>query len=151
MIEIFDTMGLKTVLCSPTGRAAKRLSELTGRDAVTIHRLLEVSFEGEDFSFSFVHDEDEPIDADVIILDETSMVDVVLMNSLIRAIRPGARLIMVGDPDQLPSVGPGNVLKDLLGSEKIANQSGLNEYPGGTELKYCNGCPLCQFAEKSLY
>jgi len=126
MIEIFDTMGLKTVLCSPTGRAAKRLSELTGRDAVTIHRLLEVSFEGEDFSFSFVHDEDEPIDADVIILDETSMVDVVLMNSLIRAIRPGARLIMVGDPDQLPSVGPGNVLKDLLGSEKIATVR-LNE------------------------
>jgi len=119
MIEIFDRMGLRTVLCSPTGRAAKRLSELTGRDAATIHRLLEVSFDGESPVYSFVHDEDEPIDADAVILDETSMVDVDLMNSLVRAVRPGARLVMVGDPDQLPSVGPGNVLKDLLASEKI--------------------------------
>jgi exodeoxyribonuclease V alpha subunit len=91
--------------CAVPQQSGKALKRAYGRDAVTIHRLLEVSFEGEGSRFSFVHDEDEPIDADVVILDETSMVDVDLMNSLVRAIRPGARLIMVGDPDQLPSVG----------------------------------------------
>jgi exodeoxyribonuclease V alpha subunit len=79
-----------------------------------------VSFDGEGSKVRFVHDEDEPLDADAVILDETSMVDLELMNSLVRAIRPGARLIMVGDPDQLPSVGPGTVLKDLLECGRIA-------------------------------
>lgn len=121
MLKAFDHLGLKTVLCSPTGRAAKRLTELTGRDAATVHRLLEVSYNADDVGFAFVHDEDEPLDADAIILDEVSMVDVNLMYALVRAIRPGAKLVMVGDPDQLPSVGPGNVLKDLLESERIAS------------------------------
>lgn len=120
MLKVFDHLGLKTVLCSPTGRAAKRLAELTGREAATIHRLLEVSFSAEESGFSFVHDEDEPLDADVVILDEVSMVDAELMDALLRAIRPGAKLIMVGDPDQLPSVGPGNILKDILESGRIA-------------------------------
>ncbi len=120
MLEMFDMMGIDTVLCSPTGRAAKRLSELSGREATTIHRLLEVDFTSDGPGFRFVKDEDEPINADAVILDETSMVDVELMNSLVRALKPGARLIMVGDPDQLPSVGPGNVLKDLLTCDVIA-------------------------------
>jgi len=120
MLKVFDHLGLKTVLCSPTGRAAKRLAELTGREAATIHRLLEVSYSPEESGFTFVHDEDEPLDADVVILDEVSMVDVDLMDALLRAIRPGAKLVMVGDPDQLPSVGPGNILKDLLDSGRIA-------------------------------
>ncbi|MGI6577760.1 MAG: ATP-dependent RecD-like DNA helicase [Eubacteriales bacterium] len=120
MLKVFDHLGLKTVLCSPTGRAAKRLAELTGREASTIHRVLEVSFSPDETGFQFVHDEDEPIDADAVILDEMSMVDVDLMNALLKAIRPGAKLVMVGDPDQLPSVGPGNILKDLLDSDRIA-------------------------------
>ena len=121
MLKAFDHLGLKTVLCSPTGRAAKRLTELTGREAATVHRLLEVSYNADDVGFTFVHDEDEPLDADAIILDEVSMVDVDLMYALVRAIRPGAKLVMVGDPDQLPSVGPGNILKDLLESDRIAS------------------------------
>ena len=121
MLKAFDHLGLKTVLCSPTGRAAKRLTELTGREAATVHRLLEVSYSPDDSGFTFVHDEDEPIDADAIILDEVSMVDLDLMYALICAIRPGAKLVMVGDPDQLPSVGPGNILKDLLESDRIVS------------------------------
>ena len=99
-------------LCAPTGRAAKRMSEATGRSARTIHRLLEYSGEIE----SFQKDADDPIKADVVIVDEMSMVDIFLMRSLLRALRPGTRLILVGDADQLPSVGAGNVLRDLIAS-----------------------------------
>ncbi len=121
MIEIFEYLGLKTVLCSPTGRAAKRLEELTGREAATVHRLLEVDFSGETGGrgFRFVHGEDDPLDADVVILDECSMVDIELMYSVVSALKGGARLILVGDPDQLPSVGPGNVLGDMIASGVI--------------------------------
>lgn len=121
MLAVFDRMEMKSVLCSPTGRAAKRLGELAGREATTIHRLLEVDFSTDGPGFQFVHDEDEPIDADVIVLDETSMVDLELMNAVVKAMKPEARLVLVGDPDQLPSVGPGNVLKDLLTSGMIAS------------------------------
>lgn len=120
MLEVFDRMGLDTRLASPTGRAAKRLSELTGRDAVTVHRLLEVDFgEDADAGFSFVHGADDPLTADVVILDECSMVDLPLFAALIEALKPDARLILVGDPDQLPSVGPGSVLADLLQSGTV--------------------------------
>ena len=102
------------MLCAPTGRAAKRMSGATGRDAKTIHRLLE--YTGED---GFAHDEDKPLESDCIIVDETSMVDILLMRSLLRAISPGTRLILVGDADQLPSVGPGNVLGDILASTAL--------------------------------
>lgn len=120
MLEVFDRMGLDTRLASPTGRAAKRLSELTGRDAVTVHRLLEVDFgEDADAGFSFVHGADDPLTADVVILDECSMVDLPLFAALIEALKPDARLILVGDPDQLPSVGPGSVLADLLASGTV--------------------------------
>lgn len=102
-------------LCAPTGRAAKRMSEATGREARTIHRLLEYSGEFGDFQ----KDEDDPIRADVVVVDEMSMVDIFLMRSLLKALMPGTKLILVGDADQLPSVGAGNVLRDLIDSEQL--------------------------------
>ncbi len=112
-------MGLTVVLGAPTGRAAKRITETTGREAKTIHRLLEMEFISSDDSPSFVRDEGNPIEADVIIIDEASMIDILLMNSLLKALAPGAKLILVGDVDQLPSVGPGNVLRDMIESKVI--------------------------------
>ena len=105
----------KTLLCAPTGRAAKRMSEATGAEARTIHRLLEYSGE----QGVFTRAENNPLEADCIIADETSMIDLLLMRALLRALRPGTRLILVGDADQLPSVGPGNVLGDILDSGEI--------------------------------
>lgn len=105
----------ETVLCAPTGRAAKRMSEATGAEAKTIHRLLEYS--GEEGSFT--RTDDNPLEADCVIADETSMIDLVLMRALLKAIRPGTRLILVGDADQLPSVGAGNVLGDILDSGEV--------------------------------
>ena len=120
----------RILLCAPTGRAAKRMSEATGRDAKTIHRLLEYSAEGEGFKKG----EDEPLDADMVIVDEMSMVDIFLLNALLKALRPGTRLILTGDADQLPSVGAGNVLKDIIDSQtvpvvrltEVFRQSGLS-------------------------
>ncbi|MBR1900366.1 MAG: AAA family ATPase, partial [Lachnospiraceae bacterium] len=111
MISVFERMGLKIELAAPTGRAAKRMKEATGREARTIHRLLEVSGDP-DSRIYFNRDADEPLETDVIIIDEMSMVDIYLFQSLLRAVVPGTRLIMVGDANQLPSVGPGSVLKD---------------------------------------
>ena len=106
---------LRVLLCAPTGRAARRLTETTGAEAKTIHRLLEV----EPHSGQFKRNRDNPLDADVVVLDEASMVDVVLMNQLVRAIPPRAALVMVGDVDQLPSVGPGTVLRDVIDSQAL--------------------------------
>ena len=112
IIKILEKKGQKIVLASPTGRAAKRLSEVTGCEAKTIHRLLEFSpSEG-----GFKRNEEYPLDADMVIIDEVSMVDILLMNHLLKAIPPTATLLLVGDIDQLPSVGPGNVLKDIISS-----------------------------------
>ena len=118
IIEIYENSNMKVVLGAPTGRAAKRMTESTGREAKTIHRLLEmgVSEEGKNY---YKLSESEPIEADVIIIDEASMIDIMLMNSLLKAIKLGTRLIIVGDVDQLPSVGAGNVLKDLIESKFI--------------------------------
>lgn len=116
ILDLFDAMGLKTQLAAPTGRAAKRLSEVTGREATTIHRLLEAQFDPESGAMAFTHDEDEPLKCDAMIVDETSMVDLQLMYSLLRALRPQCRLLLVGDPDQLPSVGAGNVFSDIIRS-----------------------------------
>lgn len=118
MISVFERMGLKIELAAPTGRAAKRMKEATGREARTIHRLLEVSGDP-DSRIYFNRDADEPLETDVIIIDEMSMVDIYLFQSLLRAVVPGTRLIMVGDANQLPSVGPGSVLKDMIESGKI--------------------------------
>lgn len=117
IIKICEELKLSVVLSAPTGRAAKRMTETTGKEAKTIHRLLEFSFMEEDMAFN--KDEDSPIDADVIIIDEASMIDILLMNSLLKAINPGTRVILVGDIDQLPSVGAGNVLKDIINSGNI--------------------------------
>jgi len=111
IIRLAEAAGVKTVLASPTGRAAKRLSEATGRPAKTIHRLLEVK-PAEGFRFS--RNEENPLEADLVIVDEASMLDVILTNNLLKAIPPGAHLLLVGDVDQLPSVGAGNVLQDVI-------------------------------------
>ena len=117
MIRCFEMEKMDIVLAAPTGRAAKRMTEATGYEAKTIHRLLEVSGGIEDGDSShFEKNEDNPIEADAVILDEMSMVDIALMHSLLLAITAGTRLILVGDENQLPSVGPGNVLRDIIRS-----------------------------------
>ena len=119
ILRLFDKMKLKTQLAAPTGRAAKRLSECTGREASTIHRLLEAQYDSKTGAMCFFHDEDTPLRVDALVVDETSMVDVLLMQSLLKALPKRARLILVGDPDQLPSVGPGNLFSDLIRSRVI--------------------------------
>ncbi len=116
ILALFDAMGCKTQLAAPTGRAAKRLSEVTGCEASTIHRLLETQFDPESGAMSFYHDEDTPLACDAMIVDEASMVDLQLMTSLLRALKHDCRLILVGDPDQLPAVGAGNLFSDLIRS-----------------------------------
>lgn len=120
IIKLLRDDGYEISLAAPTGRAAKRMTETTGIEAQTIHRLLGVSFISDDSKRqSFDKDEDNPIEADVVIVDESSMVDIILMQNLLKAIPYGTRLILVGDVDQLPSVGPGNVLKDIIASECV--------------------------------
>jgi len=118
VIRIFAFMDLKVALAAPTGRAAKRMSEATREDAKTIHRLLEMDYSDEDTA-RFKRNENELLDEDVVIIDEASMIDMWLMDSLLKAVKPGARLLLIGDADQLPSVGAGNVLNDLIASEKF--------------------------------
>ena len=119
IIKIFENNDQKVVLCAPTGRAAKRMSETSNKEAKTIHRLLEMGFATDSDELVFFKDEEDPIDADVIILDEASMVDIILMYNLLKAVKLGSRLLLVGDSDQLPSVGAGNVLKDIIDSNVI--------------------------------
>lgn len=116
VLTILKAMNLKVLLAAPTGRAAKRITETTGEAATTIHRLLEYDYTEDDDFPSFNRDESNPLEADAVIIDEASMIDIVLMDSLLAALAPGTRLILVGDADQLPSVGPGNVLGDLIES-----------------------------------
>ncbi len=116
IIDIFEKMKLKVLLAAPTGRAAKRMTEATGKEAKTLHRLLEYKHT-EDGPLSFNKNESDPLLADLIIVDEASMIDIKLMQHLLEAITVGTRLILVGDVDQLPSVGPGNVLSDLISSD----------------------------------
>lgn len=121
MIKMFEKLNLELLLAAPTGRAAKRITEATGYTAQTIHRLLELSGggideEGNRSAYTFVRNSNNPLEADVIIIDEMSMVDSSLFYSLLQAIMPGTRLVLVGDSNQLPSVGPGNVLKDIIRS-----------------------------------
>ena len=120
IIHMLEKNDLEVMLAAPTGRAAKRMSEATGREAQTIHRLLEIEFMREDSNRqSFIKNEDNPLETDVLIIDEMSMVDVILMNAVLKAMVPGQHIILVGDADQLPSVGPGNVLKDIINSGRI--------------------------------
>lgn len=121
ILSILKAQGLKIRLAAPTGRAAKRLSETTGQKALTIHRLLEANNLAQDdnLQLGFSKDIDDQLDADVIILDEVSMVDIVLMHHFLNAVPDGCRIILVGDTDQLPAVSPGSVLKDIIRSQKI--------------------------------
>ena len=119
IIDIYEERKNKVVLCAPTGRAAKKMTETTGKEASTLHRLLEIGKVDDDNLVKNYNYEGTPIDADIIIVDELSMVDMFLMNYLLKCIYKGTKLILVGDSDQLASVGPGSVLKDLIASEKI--------------------------------
>ena len=120
ILEIYKRKKYKTILCAPTGRAAKRMTETTGEEASTLHRLLEIGKVDEESLFKKDNEyKGAPIDADIIIVDEVSMVDMFVMSYLLDCIYLGTKLILVGDCDQLPSVGPGSVLKDLISSEKI--------------------------------
>lgn len=119
VLALFENLGLKTALAAPTGRAAKRLGELCGAESATIHRLLETKFDSGTGQLVFAHNEKEPLKVDAVIVDETSMVDISLMSDLLSALREDCRLVLVGDADQLPSVGAGNLLSDLLRSECV--------------------------------
>jgi exodeoxyribonuclease V alpha subunit len=114
VVELARARNAKVVLAAPTGRAAKRLAELTGHEAATIHRLLKLQPGGDP-----EYDADHPLEADLVVIDETSMVDVILANKLAKAVPPGAHLLLVGDVDQLPSVGAGEVLRDLISAETL--------------------------------
>ena len=119
IIDLYKKQGKKVVLCAPTGRAAKRMTETTGEEAKTLHRLLEIGKTSDDAMYETKEISITPIDADVIIVDEVSMVDIFLMSYLLKGVYLGTKLVLVGDVDQLPSVGPGCVLKDLISSEKV--------------------------------
>ena len=119
VLALFETLGLETALTAPTGRAAKRMGETCGADAVTIHRLLETKLDPFTGQLAFTKNQDDPLEVDAVIVDETSMVDVSLMAALLAALRGDCRLVLAGDPDQLPSVGPGNVLDHLIRSRVV--------------------------------
>ncbi len=126
IINMYKKEGKKVVLCAPTGRAAKRMSEATGEEATTIHRLLCLGKQEESIGMDRVEFQIEPVDADVVIIDEMSMVDVFIMNYILKGLYIGTKLVLVGDINQLPSVGPGNVLKDIINSGSIETVE-LNE------------------------
>ena len=119
VVAMFESLGMEIALMAPTGRSAKRLSELTGREAQTIHRMLGMCWSEETGDLTFSKNEKEPLEVNAVIVDEMSMVDLPLMRALLAALRPDCRLVMVGDPDQLPSVGPGNVFADLIRSQQV--------------------------------
>ncbi len=132
ILEMLKQQNKRVILCAPTGRAAKRLSESSGMEAKTIHRALEMNPSDDGFGI-FHRNEDNPLDADVLIIDEMSMVDANLFYHLLKAVRSTTRVIMVGDKDQLPSVGAGNVLRDLIESKKIHTTQLINIYRQGTD------------------
>lgn len=119
ILSLYDELEIETLLAAPTGRAAKRMSELTGREASTIHRLLGAKMAEDGETVVFSKHEGDPLNCDALVLDECSMVDITLMSSLLKALKPGCRLVLVGDADQLPSVGPGNVFSDIIRSQTV--------------------------------
>ena len=119
ILKLYDELELETLLAAPTGRAAKRMSELSGREAFTIHRLLGAKMSEDGETVVFTKDQGDPLNCDALVLDECSMVDITLMCSLLKALKPGCRLVLVGDADQLPSVGPGNVFADIIRSNTV--------------------------------
>ncbi len=119
IIGVFERTDKKCRLAAPTGRAAKKMEQSSGMEAKTIHRLLEIDYAGEDGIMTFTRDENNPLEADALIIDEMSMVDIELMNSLLKAVTVGTRLVLIGDVDQLPAVGPGDVLRNIIESKAI--------------------------------
>ncbi len=119
ILSLYDKLGIRYALAAPTGRAAQRITEVTGRDASTIHRLLEAGIDPATGKLFFQKDQSDPLDAEAVIVDEMSMVDIELLYHLLSAIRPGTRLVLVGDPDQLPPVGPGSPFRDMLRSNLL--------------------------------
>lgn len=119
ILKLYDELELETLLAAPTGRAAKRMSELSDREAFTIHRLLGAKMSENGETVVFTKDQGDPLNCDALVLDECSMVDITLMCSLLKALKPGCRLVLVGDADQLPSVGPGNVFADIIRSNTV--------------------------------
>jgi exodeoxyribonuclease V alpha subunit len=119
ILAMFDSLGYDTLLAAPTGRAAKRMTELTGREAATIHRMLGAKMAEDGENILFTKNEDDPLECRAVIVDECSMVDIVLMRALLAALPEDCRLILVGDADQLPSVGPGRVFADIIRSEAV--------------------------------
>ncbi len=119
IVHILERLDIKTALAAPTGRAAKRITETSGKHATTIHRLLEYVYSEDERTMEFGRNEENPLEEKAVIIDEASMIDLMLMDGLLKAIQPGTRLIIVGDVDQLPSVGAGNVLRDMIRSEYI--------------------------------
>lgn len=159
IIDIMEARGLKTVLTAPTGRAAKRMTQVCKKEAKTIHRLLEAGYVEGDEDIAFQVNESNPIDADVIIVDEVSMVDVILMSSLLHAVSSGTRLVLVGDADQLPSVGPGNILMDIIESgtvpvirlTEIFRQSGESMIVVNAHRINKGEYPVCNIKESDFY
>ncbi len=121
LIQVFENCGLKIAIAAPTGRAAKRITETTGREAKTIHRLLEYAYSENEDTMRFGKNAENQLECDAVIVDEASMIDILLMNGLLAAMPYGTRLVIVGDSDQLPSVGAGNVLRDIIGSDMITS------------------------------
>lgn len=142
IIRIFQNQKQDVALCAPTGRAAKRMTQMCGVEAKTCHRLLEVGYGGEEEGAGqFARDAQNPLDAKAVIVDEVSMVDIFLMHSLLKALKPQTKLILVGDSNQLPSVGPGNVLKDIIASGAVKGLPPHGNLPPGGKVDDCGKCP----------
>jgi len=158
LIGVFSQMRKKIALAAPTGRAAKRMTQATGMDAKTIHRMLEMGYENETEPI-FNKNEEDPLDYDVIIIDETSMVDIFLLKSLLRAVRSGTKLVFIGDSDQLPSVGPGNVLGDIIRAnifamvrlDKIFRQSGESLIVANAHKINSGAMPVLDSKDKDFF
>ena len=160
MIDLIEGAGLRASLCAPTGRAAKRMSELTGRESKTLHRLLEAGFDPESGLLRFKRNQQNPLETDVVIVDESSMLDLMLAASLLRAMKPHTRLVLVGDADQLPPVGPGSFFADLLASECVPAVRLTEIFPAGAGQRYCHQrppesitdkCPICAKTAGDFY
>ena len=131
ILDILSAADMKVAIAAPTGRAAKRITETTGYEASTIHRLLEYSGNPDSEWMNFNRNMDNPLEHDVVVIDEASMIDLLLMQVLLEAMKGGARLIIVGDVDQLPPVGAGNVLRDIISSEAASCFKLVRERPDG--------------------
>jgi exodeoxyribonuclease V alpha subunit len=159
ILYIFESLSKKVLLCAPTGRAAKKITESSGKEAKTIHRMLEYAYGEIDSNLSFNKNDESPLDADVIIVDESSMIDIILMNHLLKAIKIGTRLVLVGDMDQLPSVGAGNVLKDIIYSEviptvrldKIFRQADGSSIIENAHKINCGEMPICNEKDSDFF